>query len=331
MKVIIIGGVAGGMSAATRLRRLQEDAEITVYEMSQNVSYANCGLPYFVSNVISDRDELLLQTPTSLWNRFRLDVRVNSKVTSIDPATKTVQVHNLQTGESYTDSYDKLVISTGAKPRRLHIPGIERALPLRNVEDADAVKLALGSSVDGAPSSSVAGKKAVILGAGFIGIELAENLRELGIDVTIVQRSSRILGQFDPEMIQPLQERLEKNGVHILLNAQAASITPDSVILVDGTVLPADVVLSAAGVEPDNWLAREAGLLIGETGGLWVDDQQRTSDTDIYAAGDAVEKQGQLTGNSTLVPLATLPIVTDAWLLIPSQVSHQLLIRLSPL
>ena len=306
MKVIIIGGVAGGMSAATRLRRLREDAEITVYEMSQNVSYANCGLPYFVSNVISDRDELLLQTPTSLWNRFRLDVRVNSKVTSIDPAAKTVQVHNLQTGESYTDSYDKLVISTGAKPRRPNIPGVERALPLRNVEDADAVKLALGSPADGAPSSTGAGKKAVVLGAGFIGIELAENLRELGVDVTIVQRSSRILGQFDSEMIQPLQERLERHGVQVLLNSQAASITPDSVILADGTVLPADVVLTAAGVEPDNWLAREAGLRIGETGGLWVDDQQRTSDPNIYAAGDAVEKQGQLTGNSTLVPLANL-------------------------
>jgi len=297
MKVIIIGGVASGMSAATRLRRLQETAEITVYEMSQHVSYANCGLPYFVSDVIDKRESLLLQTPQSLWARFRIDVKVNSKVTSIDPAAKTVEVQNLLTGETFSDSYDRLVITTGAKPKHLDIPGIDRALTLRNVTDADNVKAAL----DAATEKSVA-----IIGAGFIGIELAENIRHLGYPVTVIQRGSRILSQFDPEMIAPLQARLEQNEVQIRLNATPVAITENSVRLATGEEIPAGVVFSAAGVEPDNALAKAAGLRIGSTGGLWVDQQQRTSDPDIFAAGDAVEKHGQLTGEQTLIPLANL-------------------------
>jgi len=297
MKVVIIGGVAGGMSAAARLRRLDEKAEITVYEMSENVSYANCGLPYFVSDVISKRDALLLQTPEALWNRFRIKAKVQSKVTSINREAKTVTVKNLATGETFEDTYDKLVISTGARPRKLDVPGIDRALWLRNVTDADEVKAALLN----AKEQSVA-----ILGAGFIGIELAENIRHMGIPVTIVQRSNSILGQFDPEMVQPLQERLEKHGVRIELNAQAAEITDTKVILADGRKIDAGLVFTAAGVDPDNSLAREAGLKIGVTGGLWVDDQQRTSDPNIFAAGDAVEKNGQLTGEQTLIPLANL-------------------------
>lgn len=297
MKVIIIGGVAGGMSAATRLRRLREDAEIIVFEMGEHVSYANCGLPYFVSNVISERDDLLLQTPTSLWNRFRIDVRVSTMVTSIDKDSKTVTTRNMLTGEESSESYDKLIISTGAKPRMPPIPGIERTMILRNVTDADAVKAAIASS----PNQSV-----VILGAGFIGIEVAENLRHMGIETTIVQRGANILSQFDPEMIEPMQARLVENGIVLAMNAQAKEITADSVILTDGRTLPASLVVSAAGVAPDNSLAREAGLRIGETGGLWVDDQQRTSDPDIFAAGDAVEKQGELTGDQMLIPLANL-------------------------
>jgi NADPH-dependent 2,4-dienoyl-CoA reductase/sulfur reductase-like enzyme/rhodanese-related sulfurtransferase len=302
MKVVIIGGVAGGMSAAARLRRLDENAEITVYEMSEHVSYANCGLPYFVSDVISRRDNLLLQTPTALWNRFRIKAKVQSKVVSIDRAAKTVKVHNLATGETYEDNYDKLVISTGARPRHLAIPGIERAMWLRNVTDADEVKAALASlDENGAASKSVA-----ILGAGFIGIELAENIRHMDIPVTIIQRSNSILGQFDPEMVQPLHARLEKHGVRIELNVQADHITDTHVVLTDGRKIEAGLVFTAAGVDPDNSLAREAGLKIGVTGGLWVDDQQRTSDPDIFAAGDAVEKNGVLTGEQTLVPLANL-------------------------
>lgn len=297
MKVVIIGGVAAGMSAATRLRRLDEHAEITVYEMGEHVSYANCGLPYFVSDVISVRQNLLLQTPESLWSRFRLNVKVKSMVTKINPEAKTVLVKNLATEETYEDSYDKLVLATGAKPRHLNIPGIDRALTLRDVNDADAVKAA-------AQSANL--KTAVILGAGFIGIELAENLRHMDFDVTLVQRGSTVLSQFDPEMIEPLQARLEKNGIEILLESQAKEITEEAVILTDGREISAGLVFSAAGVDPDNALAREAGLKIGTTGGLWVDEHQRTSDKNIFAAGDAVEKHGELTGEQALIPLANL-------------------------
>ena len=297
MKVVIIGGVAGGMSAAARLRRLDENAEITVYEMSEHVSYANCGLPYFVSDVISKRDNLLLQTPEALWNRFRIKANVQSMVTSINRAAQTVTVKNLASGEIFEESYDKLVISTGARPRRLDVPGIERAMWLRNVTDADAVKEAL---------QTVNNKSVAILGAGFIGIELAENIAHVGIDVTIIQRSNSILGQFDPEMVQPLHDKLLKHGVKIELNVQAAKITDTHVVLTDGRKIDAGLVFTAAGVDPDNSLAREAGLKIGETGGLWVDDQQRTSDPNIFAAGDAVEKNGVPTGEQTLIPLANL-------------------------
>ena len=302
MKVVIIGGVAGGMSAAARLRRLDEEAEITVYEMSEHVSYANCGLPYFVSDVISKRDALLLQTPTALWNRFRIKAMVQSKVVSIDRAAKTVNVLDLASGETYEDTYDKLVISTGARPRHLAIPGIERAMWLRNVTDADDVKAALTALA----SDDDRNKSVAILGAGFIGIELAENIRHMGIPVTIIQRSNSILGQFDPEIVQPLHERLEKHGVRIELNSQADHITENQVVLTNGRKIDAALVFTATGVEPDNALARVAGLKIGATGGLWVDDQQRTSDPDIFAAGDAVEKNGVLTGEQTLIPLANL-------------------------
>ncbi len=297
MKVVIIGGVASGMSAAARLRRLDEQAEITVYEMSQHVSYANCGLPYFVSDVISRRDNLLLQTPDALWNRFRIKAKVQHMVTAINREAKTVEVKNLATGEITQDSYDKLVIATGARPRKLDVPGIERALWLRNVTDADSVKQALQNAEN---------KTVAILGAGFIGIELAENIRHMDIPVTIIQRSNSILGQFDPEMVQPLQAKLEKHGVKIILNAEADHITKDQVVLKDGRKIDAGLVFTAAGVDPDNSLAKAAGLKIGTTGGLWVDEQQRTSDPDIFAAGDAVEKHGELTGEQTLVPLANL-------------------------
>jgi NADPH-dependent 2,4-dienoyl-CoA reductase/sulfur reductase-like enzyme/rhodanese-related sulfurtransferase len=297
MKVVIVGGVASGMSAAARLRRLDESAEITVYEMSEHVSYANCGLPYFVSDVISRRDNLLLQTPQALWDRFRIKAQVQNMVTEIDRDNKTVSVKNLATGKTHTDTYDKLVIATGARPKKLDVPGIERALWLRNVTDADSVKEAL---------QTTANKTVAILGAGFIGIELAENIRHLDIPVTIIQRGNSVLSQFDPEMVQPLQDKLEKHGVKIILNAQADHITKDHVILKDGTKIEAGLVFTAAGVDPDNSLAKAAGLKIGITGGLWVDDQQRTSDRDIFAAGDAVEKQGQLIGEQTLIPLANL-------------------------
>ena len=297
MKTIIIGGVASGMSAATRLRRLDESAEIVVYEMGDHVSYANCGLPYFVSDVIENRDELLLQTPQSLWSRFRIEVKVNTKVTKIDRATKTVEAYNLLTGATETAHYDKLVITTGATPRKLDIPGYERTLSLRDVKDADRLK---------AEIAITNAKTAVILGGGFIGIELAENLRHLNIDVTVVQRADRILSNFDPEMIEPMQQRLNENGVILELKAQPTEITETHVVLDNGKVIPADIVISAAGVTPDNQLAKAAGLVLGKTGGLQVNNKQQTSDPDIFAAGDAVEKNGELTGNTSLIPLANL-------------------------
>ncbi|MFM6977979.1 MAG: FAD-dependent oxidoreductase [Micrococcales bacterium] len=295
MKVIIIGGVAAGMSAATRLRRLDEQAEIVVFEMGENVSYANCGLPYFVSDVIADRDELLLQTPESLWNRFRIDVRVKTKVTSIDAKNKTVEVRDLGSNSTETIAFDKLVISTGATPRMLNIPGIERAMSMRDVKDADLIK-----------SEAKVAKNVAILGGGFIGIELAENLRHLGLAVTVIQRNDRILSQFDAEIIEPMQQRLEENGITLELNAHPVEITDTQVKLSSGKSINANLVISAAGVEPDSALAKAAGLKIGRTGGLWVNEQQQTSHPDIYAAGDAVEKNGELTGNHALIPLANL-------------------------
>lgn len=291
-----MGGVAAGMSAATRLRRLVEDAEITVYEMSEHVSYANCGLPYFVGEVITDRAALLLQTPESLWRRFRLDVRVQHKVTKIDPSQRSVTVLNLQNGEQTTDTYDFLVLATGATPRLPDIQGIERALALRNVQDADKARMQIEKS---------GAKTAAVIGAGFVGVELAENLKHLGLDVTLIQRGSQILPQFDSEMIAPLATRLRENGVNLVIGAEIERITADAVETLQGEV-PADVVFVAAGVNPDNSLAKDAGLRMGETGGLWVDSSNRTSDSAIFAAGDAVEKSNELTGEAALIPLANL-------------------------
>ena len=296
MKTIIIGGVAAGMSAATRLRRLQEDAEITVYEMGENVSYANCGLPYFLSDTISDRQSLLLQTPQSLHARFNLDVRTNHKVIGIDKESKTVKVQNLNSGETFEDRYDYLVLATGAKPRKPNVTGIEHALTLRDVEDADKLKTATQQSHT---------KTAVIIGGGFIGIETAENLVHAGFKVHLVQKNSQLLGQVEPEIVEVFQKHLETNGIKLHLNSEVTEITHSSVTITDEQIV-SDLVISAAGVEPDNQLAREAGLKFGVTGGLWVDEQQRTSDPNIFAAGDAVEKHDRFTNDETLVPLANL-------------------------
>jgi NADPH-dependent 2,4-dienoyl-CoA reductase/sulfur reductase-like enzyme/rhodanese-related sulfurtransferase len=296
MKTIIVGGVAGGMSAATRLRRLDENADITVYEAGPDVSFANCGLPYFIGGVIGKRESLLLQTPESLAARFNLDVRVNSRVLSIDRAARTVTVRNSETDETFTDSYDSLILSPGAAPRKLVIPGWDRALTLRSLPDADRIVAAIG----GAP------KHIVILGAGFIGVEVAENLRHRGHSVSIVQSGPSILSPFDPEMIEQFHVNLERHGIQILVNTTATEITEYAVELSDGTRLTADVVISSVGVTPDHALAVEAGLRIGAAGGIWVDDQQRTSDPAIYAVGDAAEKQSAFTDEDQMVWLANL-------------------------
>lgn len=297
MKVLIVGGVAGGMSAATRLRRLKEDAEIIIFEQGPHVSYANCGLPYHVGEVIPEESSLLLQTPKSLKDRFNLDVRVNNRVTKINPEEKTVEVRNLVSGQDYTESYDSLILSTGAKPRMVPIPGLERAHVLRDVPDALRIK----ELVDNKKI-----KSAAIIGAGFIGVELAENLQHRGIETTIVEFRDSILPQFDQEMIEPLQAELENNGIKLALKAETEAVLEDTLKLKDGRVIPADLVVAAIGVVADHQLAVDAGLKIGEAGGIWVDDQMRTSNKDIYAVGDAAEKVSALTGQNQMIWLANL-------------------------
>lgn len=297
MKVLIVGGVAGGMSAATRLRRLREDAEIIIFEQGPHVSYANCGLPYHIGEVIEQESSLLLQTPQSLKDRFNLDVRVNSRVTKLNPDTKTVEVLNLASGESYTESYDSLILSTGAKPRMVPIPGLERAHVLRDVPDAIRIKELVDQKKI---------KTAAIIGAGFIGVELAENLQHRGIETTIVEFRDSILPQFDQEMIEPLQATLVANGIKLALRAETQEVLADTLVLKDGRVIPADLVVAAIGVVADHQLAVDAGLKIGEAGGIWVDDQMRTSNPDIYAVGDAAEKVSALTGQHQMIWLANL-------------------------
>ena len=297
MKVVIVGGVAGGMSTATRLRRLREDAEIIVFEQGPHVSYANCGLPYHIGEVIPAEKDLLLQTPESLGDRFRLDVRVLSRVIGIDRDSKTVSVRNLETGEEYLESFDSLVLSTGAKPRMVPIPGLERAKVLRDVQDAVEIK----KLVDQKQISSAA-----IIGAGFIGVELAENLEERGIETTIVDFRESILPQFDPEMIEPLQATLVEHGIKLALNAETEEVLEDTLRLKDGRVIPADLVVAAIGVVADHQLAVDAGLEIGKAGGIAVNEQMQTSDPNIYAVGDAAEKTSLLTGEPQMIWLANL-------------------------
>ena len=297
MKVLIVGGVAGGMSAATRLRRLKEDAEIIVFEQGPHVSYANCGLPYHIGEVIEQEQSLLLQTPESLHARFNLDVRVNSRVTKIDRATKQVTVSNLLDNTEYQESYDQLVLSTGAKPRMVPIPGLERALVLRDVQDAVKIKALVDNKQI---------KSAAIIGAGFIGVELAENLQHRGIKTTIVEFRGNILPQFDPEMIEPMQKVLIENGIELALSAETETVNESTLTLKDGRVVDADLVVAAIGVVADHKLAVDAGLEIGDAGGIVVDDQMRTSDPNVFAVGDAAQKVSALTGQDQMIWLANL-------------------------
>ena len=296
MKTVIIGGVAGGMSAATRLRRLDESAEIVVLERSGHVSFANCGLPYYVGGVIADRRSLLLQTPASLKARFGLEVRVNSEVVAIDRAAKTVTVTDLADGRQYAETYDNLILAPGAAPFVPPIPGAERALTLRNVEDVDA--MAAAANADGRP------RTAVIMGGGFIGVELAENLVHKGFEVTIVELADQVLAPLDVEMAALVEKKLVANGVRVLTGASVTAIEDAAVTISDGSTLPAGLVIAAIGVRPETTLAQACGLELGERGGILVDEQQRTSDPAIFAVGDAVVKRDVITGAQALVPLA---------------------------
>lgn len=291
---VIVGGVAGGMSTATRLRRQDEQSNIIVFEASGHVSFANCGLPYHVSGTIPKRESLLLQTPESLKARFNLDVRVNTRVTAIDRENKKVEVHNELTGETYTQGYDTLVLSPGAVPVLPPIPGIERALTLRTVEDLDEIMAAIDDST----------RHAVLIGGGFIGLELAENMTERGLNVTVIERAPQILAPLDPEMAAIVTQRLRDHGVSVITQANTVDIREDAVELSDGRIIYSDIVVAAIGVRPANELAEAAGLEIGERGGIKVDEQLRTNDPAIFAIGDAAEKRDGVSGEDTLVPLA---------------------------
>ena len=296
MRVVIIGGVAGGMSAATRLRRLDAEAEITVLEKSGHVSYANCGLPYFVGGIIEEEKSLFLQTPASLHARFRLDVRVSTEATAIDPSTKTVKILDLVSGERSEIPYDKLILSPGANPVIPPIPGIERAITLRTVEDVEKI----AAQVNEEPQN------AVVIGGGFIGLEVAENLSHKGIPTAVIEALPQVLAPLDPEMASLVADELINHGVQVFLGNGVVSITEKSVILASGEVLPAELVILAIGVRPDISLAKLAKLTIGERGGIAVNDVNLTSDPDIYAVGDAAEKKDSIDGSATLVPLANL-------------------------
>jgi NADPH-dependent 2,4-dienoyl-CoA reductase/sulfur reductase-like enzyme/rhodanese-related sulfurtransferase len=295
-RIVVIGGVAGGMSAATRLRRLDADAEIIVVEKSGYVSYANCGLPYYVGGIIEEERDLLLQTPASLHARFRLDVRVSSEVTSISRTEKTVAVTNLLSGESYELNYDKLILSPGASPIVPPIPGVERALTLRTVEDVERIV----ARVDQKPAT------AVVIGGGFIGVEIAENLIHRGIKTAVIEASDQVLAPLDPEMATLVAKEMIAHGVDLQLGVSASVIGTHSVTLSDGSEVPAELVILAIGVRPEISLAKAAGIKVGTRNGIEVDDFNRTSDLDIYAVGDAAEKTDSLDGTATLVPLANI-------------------------
>lgn len=293
--VVIVGGVAGGASAAARLRRLNDDIDVIVLERSGYVSFANCGLPYHLSATIADRDDLLLATPDSLHARFRLDVRVNTEVSSIDPDRRIVQARNLATDTTYELDYDALVLSPGATPIVPDIPGAERGLSLRDVEDLDRMIAGVAAARD-----------IVVVGGGFIGLETAENLRLRGLNVTIVELADQLLAPLDPEMAGPVLHEVRANGISVELGVSVTAIGADAVTLSDGRNLPADAVIFAIGVRPDATLAREAGLAVGSLGGIVVNEHMRTSDPHVWAVGDAVEKTDLLDANATLTPLANL-------------------------
>ena len=301
MKVVIVGGVAGGATAAARIRRLNEQAEIVVFERSGYISYANCGLPYYIGDVITDRSDLTLQTPESFFSRFRVNMKVRHEVTAIHPEEKTVSVKNLETGEEFEESYDKLILSPGAKPTQPRLPGVglDKLFTLRTVEDTFCIKDYINANHP---------KSAVLAGGGFIGLELAENLRELGMDVTIVQRPKQLMNPFDADMASFIHNEMRKHGVKLALGHTVEGFEERDggvdVLLKDEQPLHADMVILAIGVSPETTLAKDAGLELGIKGSIVVNDRMETSISDIYAVGDAVQVKHFVTGQDVLLSLA---------------------------
>ena len=301
MKVVIVGGVAGGASSAARIRRLDEHAQIIMIERSGYVSYANCGLPYYVGGVIKEQEELTLQTPESFWDRFCIDVRVRQEVTAINPAEKNVTVHALDSGKVYTETYDKLLLAPGAKPTVPALSGVdsERVFTLRTVEDTLRIRRFVE---DQKP------KTAVLAGGGFIGLEMAENLVEMGVSVTIVQRLKQLLAPLDADMASFVHAEMRRHGVALRLDETVTGFRQDGdsvlTLLEESEPLRSDMVLLAIGVTPDTGLAKAAGLELGIKGSILVNDRMETSAPDIYAVGDAVQVKHFVTGQDALISLA---------------------------
>ena len=301
MKYVIIGAVAGGASTAARLRRLDEKAEIVIFEKGAYISYANCGLPYYIGDVIKDRNALFVQTAVAFNQRFNIDVRIRTEVTAINPGSKTVTALDQATGRTYEEHYDKLVLSPGAEPIRPPLPGIssEGIFTLRNVTDTDYIKAYL-------QQKSV--KKAVVIGAGFIGLEMAENIHELGLEVTVIEMGNQVMAPVDYPIAAMIQHHIREKGVRLMLNPPVSGFeqppTGLQVTLKNEERLDADVVILSIGVRPDTRLAVQAGLKLGDAKGIWVNEYLQTSDPDIYAVGDAIEFANPITQQSMNTYLA---------------------------
>lgn len=301
MKYLIIGGVAGGATVAARLRRMDEQAEIILFERGAYVSYANCGLPYYIGDTITQRDNLFVQTAQGFTARFNIDIRTKQEVVAIQPQGKTVLVKNLVTNETYSEGYDKLVLSPGAEPIRPRVDGISgnRIFTLRNVPDTDTIKGYI---------NTIKPKTALVIGGGFIGLEMAENLHELGIEVGVIEMANQVMAPLDYSMAAIVHHHMVENNVSLYLGDGVASFKETengvAVVLASGKELETDMVILSIGVRPETLLAKEAGLALGKLGGIEVNEYMQTSDPDIYALGDAVEVTHLVTGSKALIPLA---------------------------
>lgn len=311
IKVLIVGGVAAGASTAARLRRMDESAQIIMFERGEYVSFANCGLPYYVGGVIQQREKLLVQTRESMYSRFNIDVRILCEVTKINVQDKNVEARNLVTGEIYKETYDKLVLCPGSIPKIPNIPGIQKknVFLVRNIPDSDMIKEYIKINQP---------KNAVVIGAGYIGVEMTEVLSLSGLEVSVIEAASQILGPFDHEMSAIIEKYIKKKGISLYVNTTVASLEGESqvekAVLGTGESIPADLVVLGMGVKPETRLAEEAGIALGEAGAIQVDEYLRTSVPDIYAAGDAIEVRDLITGKNIHMPLAG-PANRQGWLI----------------
>jgi NADPH-dependent 2,4-dienoyl-CoA reductase/sulfur reductase-like enzyme len=296
-KILIVGGVAGGASAAARLRRLSEEDEIIMFEKGPHVSFSNCALPYHLSGVIDEVDKLVLSSPEKFKAQYNIEARINSEVISIDRKNKELEIKNTQTGEIYRENYDKLILSPGAKPIVPNIPGIEKVnvFTIRNVVDIDKLNKFV---------KELSAKEVAVIGGGYIGVEAAENLKEAGYEVSLIEAMEQILKPFDYDMVQILHKEIYDNGVNLIVGDKVLSFEENKVVLASGKKIEAKAVVMAIGVSPEVYLAKEAGLELGETGAIKVDKNYKTNDNDIYAVGDVIEVYNALTHSMTKLSLA---------------------------